>query len=167
MYISVKIPVQHFLKKFVARKMEVSPFQIQNKCHISALFLEPMKKDYMPTREELKAKFNDWIECQMNTSIIKEKKFQIDKDVVLRIDSLLKELFFDEMVHFVSSLTESQAVLIQDAIFQFMNYYDLIDDDIQFETLKKHYYRYRVPPKPIRKPTVEELNSQLQFTFSD
>lgn len=166
MHISVKIPVQHFLKKFLSKKVEVSPFEIKNKCHISALLLEPLKKDYIPSKDELKNKFNDWIECEMNTTIMREKKFQLDKDVVLRIDLLLKELFFDEMIHFVQSITSDNSIEIQEAIFKFTEYYDLQEDDIQFETLKKRYYRYRVPPKPIVKPTIEELKAQLKIDFS-
>lgn len=169
MNLSIKIPVQYYLKKYLSKKVEVTPFQLSNKgCHISALILEPLAKDFYPKREPLDPKYNDFIEFEMNSSIVNEKRFQIDAKIVYRINKLLRDKFNDEFFHWVNQIREStkktgEEIEINGAIHQFMEYYDLHEDDIQFETLKKIYWRERNPPRPIEKTPKPKLQLELPF----
>lgn len=168
--ISIKVPIKHFLKKYLSKKVDVSPFQLTNKgCHISAILLEPVEKGFYPKRETIPDGMDDYIEMELNTSIIKEGRFHLDSQIVVRMNSLLRDKFDDEFFHWVNSSRESwdldgKAPEINECIESFMNYYDLSEDDIAFETLKKSYYRYRVPPrKPAVRPTKEQLQEQLSL----
>lgn len=172
LHISVSIPIQFYLKKYLSKKVDVSPFHLSNKgCHISALLLEPIEKGFYPAKIPISAKYNDFLEFKMNTSIIKEGRFHLDTKIVYRINKILEDKFDDEFFHWcenarASFQSEGKSIEINDAITSFMNYYQLHEDDIQFETLKKAYYRFRVPPKPIKKATQEELDQQLKlFVF--
>lgn len=174
LHISVSIPIQFYLKKYLSKKVDVSPFHLTNKgCHISALLLEPIEKGFYPTKQPVPAKYNDFLEFSMNTSIIKEGRFHIDSKIVYRINKILEDKFDDEFFHWCENVRQSfisngKAIEINEAIETFMAYYDLSEDDIQFETLKKAYYRYRVPPVPIRKATQEEIDQQLKlFVIAD
>jgi hypothetical protein len=172
MEISVTIPIQHYLKKYLAKTLDVSPLQMHNRCHVTALLLEPLKKGFIPSKEELSVKFDDFLTCVMNTSILRENKFHIDKDVVLRIDTLLSDKFNEDCFCFIDQQRSKDPNWHdQTSILEFMEYYELQDEDIQFDTIKKRYYRHRQKmlglPKPKTKPTTEELAAQLTFRFPD
>lgn len=169
MEIFVTIPIQHYLKKYLSKTLDVSPLHMHNRCHVTALLLEPLKKGFIPPRDELSVKFNSTLECVMNSSICKEGKFQLDPNVVMRIDALLTDKFNEDCFRFIDQQrAKDPNWQDQKSIFEFMEYYGLQEEDIQFETIKKRYYRYRVPPmKQIEKPTREELETQLTFRFPD
>jgi len=162
MKFSVKIPIQYYLKLYIGKKKSVEPFQLTNKsCHISALILEPIKKDYIRPKFKIDPKFDSILEIEMSTEMAREKKFTIDPDVILRIDTVLKELFDDELFHFANR-RHDMGQNIELAIAQFLHYYEIPEDVLALHTVQKRFYRRRNPPV-MRKETPEERATQLNL----
>lgn len=63
------------------------------------------------------------------------------------LNSLLVKDFNRELCSFCDCKM-SQGVKMTEAVFDFMNFYGLSENDVKFETLKKYYYRHRVKEMP-------------------
>lgn len=99
----------------------------------------------------------------MTATAAKHNRFLIDQETVVQIDGRLRDLFFQTLFNFVTMQYEVKGDYYN-GIHKFMNFYDINDDDIKFETLVKDYYRERHPQTKIEKiPTREEYKQGLLF----
>lgn len=176
--ILLTIPIHYYIKKYLSKTHQVQPFfdLSLNGCHISAIILEPIDKGYINPSDRIKMKetYDDFLTFRLNTTLHRQTRFKIDANSVRRINKLLENKFNHEFYSFVDNLidhyksTGKETIYQEDCIRQFISFYDLPEDYIQFETLKKRYYRYRVPPLKAIEPTPREIvKQQLQLNFID
>lgn len=175
--ILMTIPIHFYIKKYLSKTHEVDPFELSlNGCHVSAIILEPIDKGYMSQNDRIKLKetYDDVLTFRMNTTLIKQRtRFFIDANSIRRINKMLENKFNHEFFSFVDNLVDHyhkagiNSVYKEDCIRQFIEFYDLQEDYIQFETLKKRYYRYRVPPKIIEPTPRDIMQQQLRLNFID
>lgn len=143
--IEVKIPIKKYLKKFIAKTHETEPFVISTgKCHFSALIMDPIKKDYHKTF--LKPDGSDYTDLSVMIPL-NERKFTVDKETILRINQRLKSMFDQQLFDMVSIYNQKKGNIF-DGIQEFVDYYNISEDDLKFETIVKKYYRARLPEKP-------------------
>lgn len=157
MYVDVRIPIRPYLKKFIASNKDVEPFNVSlTKCHFSALFLEPLKKDVIKVGETEHKYLTDSINLRMSSTVMREGKFWWDHRTVLLIDKRLKAMFDQQLVDYIN-MANQQKGDIKDSINCFMDYYNLSEDDISWETLFKMYYRARFYVPPAKKDKIEKI----------
>lgn len=142
--IEVKIPVKKYLKKFIAKTHQTEPFVLSTgKCHFSALIMDPIKKDYHKT--VLKPDEGGYTDLSVMIPL-SERKFTVDKETILRINQRLKSMFDQQLFDMVSMFNQKKGDMF-DGIQQFVDYYNMSEDDLKFETIVKMYYRARLPEK--------------------
>jgi hypothetical protein len=142
MNIEVKIPIKAYLKKFISKNHPVEPFIISTgKCHLSALILDPIKKDFSkPTLKVDKEVYTD-LRIIVPTN---SNKFWFDEETVLRINQRLKSLFDQQLCDMVSITNERKGDIFK-RVKEFTDYYNITEDELKFETIVKMYYRARYP----------------------
>jgi hypothetical protein len=72
-------------------------------------------------------------------------------------------MFDQQLVDFIT-MTNKQKGDIKDSIICFMEYYDLSEDEISWETLVKMYYRARHYVPPAKKERIEAIQ-QLELNL--
>lgn len=164
LYVDVKIRIRPYLKKWISSNREVEPYFTVSptKCHFSALFLEPLKKDMIKVSEGDHKFLTSDFTLRMSPSVMREGKFWWDANTVLLIDKRLKAMFDQQLVDFIN-IANQQKGDIKESIYAFMEYYDLTDDDIHWDTLVKMYYRARFNVPTTKKEKIEEVYQQLQL----
>jgi hypothetical protein len=165
-FVDINIPIRPYLKKWIASNKDVEPFIISlTRCHFSAIILEPLKKNRVKTATGEKKFLTTSICCRMSSTVMRESKFWFDEDTIMIIDKRLKAMFDQQLIDFIT-ITNKEKGDIKDSILIFMDYYDLSEDDISWETLVKMYYRarYYVPPEKVEKINqIKKQQLELQF----
>jgi len=75
--------------------------------------------------------------------LAKENRFCLDARTVVHIDKVLDSLFNDFFLLYMDDNCKEKGD-IKNSIYKFRDNYNLTEDDIQFETLKKIHYRARL-----------------------
>lgn len=164
LFVDVSIPIRPYLKKWISSNKEVEPFHLSlTKCHFSAILLEPLQKERIKVGLSEHKFLTDQIRCRMSSSVMNEKKFWLTSETPLIIDKRLKAMFDQQLVDFIT-MTNKQKGDIKDSIICFMEYYDLSEDEISWETLVKMYYRARYYVPPAKKERIEAIQ-QLEMNL--
>lgn len=158
LFVTVQIPIRRYLKKFIAAQTEVNPhFEINlRKCHISALLIEPLQRDRPQSGLKEKTHLNDLLILKMGATVMKEKKFWFCEESIMLIDHRLKSMFDQQLTDYIT-MTNSKLGDIKASILSFMEFYNLTDDDIQWDTLTKMYYRERYKGPNDRREKIEQV----------
>lgn len=158
LFIDVTIPVRKYLKKFIASHSSVEPyFELKlTRCHFSALFLEPLLKTRPQASLKEKDHLNDELVLRMGPSVIREKKFWFTEETIMSVDYRLKAMFDQQLIDHVTMSNEKIGD-IKVSILGFMNYYDITEDDIPWDTLTKMYYRARYSGSQQRQEKVQKV----------
>jgi len=146
-FVDVDIPIRGYLKKFISVSKDTEPFIVQlSKCHFSAIIYEPLKKPYVKVGISEFKNLDARLKVRMNSTVMRESKFWFDVETIMCIDSRLKAMFDQQLIDFITIMQKKKGD-IKESIFAFMEYYNLSDDDIKWDTLVKMYYRarYHVP----------------------
>ena len=162
-YVDVTIPIRPYLKKWISSNKECEPFFSISltKCHFSAILLEPLQKERITVGKSEYKFLTDEIRCRMSETVMREKKFWMTSETPLIIDKRLKAMFDQQLVDFIT-MTNREKGDIKDSILCFMDYYELTEDDISWETLVKMYYRARYYVPPAKKKRMDEIH-QLEL----
>lgn len=166
MYVDVEIPIRGYLKKFISVSKDTEPFQIQlTKCHYSAIILEPLKKSFVKVGTSEFKNLEDRLKIRMTSSVMKESKFWFDVETIMCIDNRLKSMFDQQLIDFITISIKKKGD-IKESIFSFMEYYNLTDDDIKWDTLCKMYYRARYYVPESKKEKMQKvIDQQLALHF--
>lgn len=163
LFVDVDIAIRPYLKKWISSNKQVEPcFHVSlTKCHFSALFLEPLKKNVQKVGTGEHKFLTERLKLRMSSTVMNEGKFWCDARTVLLIDKRLKAMFDQQLVDFIT-MTNKQKGDIKESINCFMEYYDLSEDDISWETLVKMYYRARFYLPPAKQTRIEQVR-QLEL----
>jgi len=137
------LPTEKYLKKFVSSMVNINPEYVLSKKDRFGNFIFDYFGERNPIPELVKEKFNDKIVITIprfyeNTGIIDFKSSSIE-----RINSTLQDWFYHSMYDYVN-LTTTFGLRIDKSIESFCKTKNIeIDIDIQYETLRKRYQRYR------------------------
>lgn len=167
MRLKIEIPIKTYLKKFIAKNHCVEPFKISTgKCHISAILLEPLKKEgsIKATLRGDDTKY-EYLECLMPEN---DSRFFFDNSTVLRINKRLDAMFDQQLCDMVSITNERKGDIFM-RVKQFTDFYKISEDDLKFETVIKMYYRARYPQNSFeREKNIKiELMRNQQLSFFD
>lgn len=82
------------------------------------------------------------IEISINDELLRTSDFSISNDRLKKIDQYLRSLFIQTFGASVSLKYHESGDVFR-SVRLFMDFYNLEEDDIMFETLVKDFYRYR------------------------
>ena len=141
--ITITIPIKPHLKKMIARTKKVDPFTISmGKCFYSGIIYQPLLKHSIRVKAKDTKKFTEQLPIVIPSDLAKENRFTWDARTLAFIDSALSGIFEDKLFMYLDDNCFEKGD-IQTYINRFMDNYDITEDDIQYETLKKMYYRKR------------------------
>ena len=160
MEVIIQLPIRTYLKKFLAKHNEIYPFVLApSKCHISAVILESLSvPDHV--KWEHAHQLNDTIEIVFNSEILQTHDFTLSNDRLKKVDQYLRSIFLHTFGPSVSLRYEQTGDIFR-GIRAFMDYYNIEEDDIMFETLVKDFYRFR--KKPIENKVIKKMKSRRKF----
>jgi hypothetical protein len=142
--IEIAIPVKPYVMKYLIHKYSSDTITFKRNDHIHSTFLSLLQR---PSKEYAHKKYKKVegpnVKFVISMSLKRNVGCVLPEENIRHfnffIDYLIKHEFFD----FVDSKIE-EGVRTKNAIDAFMDKYDLGEDDIKFETLKKSYYRYEI-----------------------
>lgn len=145
--ITITIPIRPHLKKMIGRTKKVDPFTISmGKCFYSGIIYQPLLKQSIRVKPKDCKRFTDKLAITIPSDLAKENRFYWDTRTLAFIDSTLSGIFEDKMFMYLDDNCFEKGD-IQKYIHRFMDNYNITEDDIQYETLKKMYYRKRKTSK--------------------
>ena len=138
----VVLPIRPHLLKMIARTKDIAPFRIvMGKCHYSTIIYNSLLKTVIrvrPTTQNYKGKMN----IVIPSDLAQENRFTFDARTLNQIDKTLASIFEEKLVFYLDDNCFDKGD-IKKYIQKFMDNYSLSEDDIQYDTLKKIYYRNR------------------------
>lgn len=166
LFIDVRIPIRKYLKKFVSSHAPVDPFfEIKlTRCHFSAVFIEPLKKNRPQAGTKDKDHLDDELILRMGSSVMREAKFWFSEETIMSIDYRLKSMFDQQLIDHVTMSNKNKGD-IKISILEFMNYYSITEDDVSWDALTKMYYRARYSGSKERQEKVQKV-VQLALPFN-
>lgn len=156
-FVDVIIPVRPYLKKYVAHYAGAEPFHIKlTKCHVSAIFMEALKKERVKCGTKEKKHLSDQLTLRMSSTVMREAKFWWDEETIMIIDHRLKSMFDQQLIDYITMRNQSKGDIKQ-SIADFMEYYQMTEDDISMDTLIKMYYRARFGVPSVKREKMEQV----------
>jgi len=128
----------------IAKHREVFPFVISfDKDHISAIFYNAFERESYPQNSfKSKLQFNDSIELHFPEHIAKENRFNLDRKRLSYIDAQLRSIFDEKLFDYLDHNCFGKGD-IQKYSIEFMNLYNISEEEITIDALVKSYQRYR------------------------
>lgn len=160
----ISIPIRPYLKKFVASYADVEPFNLSlTRCHVSGLILESLKKDYKRVDLKDKKALTDRLRFTMSSETQKKKRFWMDERTVEILDYRLRAMFNQQLCDFITISQEERGDIKKSAL-KFLAFYKIPEDDLQWETVAKMYYRARHEAPSTKKQKMEAV-MQMELKF--
>lgn len=137
------IPTERYLKKFLNNKVKVEPdYTLSNKDKFGS-FLYVCLNNYSYKVELNEKRFNDKIKINIPISYEKLGRQHLTAESIHLINNFLKNWFYEDFIAFMK-IIDMFSLRMDKSIKAFCDIYGIdLDIDIQYETLKKKYYRYR------------------------
>lgn len=153
------IPTERYLKKFLINKVKIEPeYLLSNKDKFGSFVYACLIKDSY--RVELnEKKFNDKIKVTIPVSYEKLGRQNLTAESIHLINNFLKNWFYEDFICFMK-IIDMFSLRMDKSIQAFCNIYGIeLDIDIQYETLKKKYYRWRqANGQPMHKYLIEMVD---------
>lgn len=140
----IKIPIRSHLKKMIAKNREIIPFTVTySKCHYAAIFYQAFERESF-TQNSFKSKldYNDFIELSFPPHIAQENRFGISRKRLSYIDAQLRSIFDEKLFDFLNHNCYEKGDIKKYSI-QFMENYEITEEEITLDALVKSYQRYR------------------------
>lgn len=137
------LPTERYLKKFLATKTNIEPdYLLSNKDKFGSFVYVCLRNpEYKVELNE--KRFNEKIKIIIPLSYEKNGKCELNNEAIHLINNFLKNWFYEDFIRYMT-LTSMFNIRMDKSILSFCMNYDIeIDIDIQYETLKKQYYRWR------------------------
>lgn len=154
----VILPTDRYLKKFLATKITLEPEYILSKLDRFGNHLYALLDKEKVGVEFSKIKYNSSIKISIPLAYEKLGKYEFKKDAIVSLNEFINYWFYESFFEHMD-LCMMFSIPIDESIFMFCKMKEIeIDIDIQYETLRKRYQRYREKNgQPINKYITEIL----------
>jgi hypothetical protein len=146
--ITVNMPMQLYLQKFLLKKYG-SSYKVSYNSLLGMFLLEILDKQYR--KEHRKITQTSYYPITIPKSIVERVGFDMPTSKMKRFEEMISKLFRTELESYIKltisadlCISVDQKVYKQDvmkAIKQFLEYYDVTEDDIKLETLYRDFNR--------------------------
>lgn len=153
------LPTERYLKKFLSNKVEINPdYILSNKDKFgSFVYVCLQNSKYNVVLND--KRFNDHIKITIPLGYEKLQKKEFCEDGIHLTNQFIKLWFYEDFVNHMK-LFDMFSLRMDKSIKTFCEINDLeLDVDIQYDTLKKKYYRWREKKgQPLQKYIIELVN---------
>lgn len=140
----IKIPIRTHLKKMIAFYREIDPLIISvDKDHYSAIFYQAFERDkFIKNCFKGRIIYNDLIIIRFPMRVTQENRFNIEYKRLQYIDAQLRSIFDEKLFEYLNEHCYEKGD-IKNHCIQFMQKYDISEEEITLDALVKSYQRYR------------------------
>lgn len=160
MELTLKIPVKPYVKNFLISEYGQEPIVltlrrpniILDKLH--DLLTRPNRY----YRYDMGEDYSETITFVIKTWVLQTVGFEMSEEKVIAFNSFVNQLIKERLFIVIDALRSQNDYEIKEIIQQYLDHNNLLDAGMNYETLKRAYYRYR---QNKMKPSTWEIFSQL------
>lgn len=145
-YTSITIPTYQYLRKFALHryKSTTGRIQISKRRFVGLLLLSQLQKKNYQSEPAAKSCYNSKIVVDISEYYMKVGGIHMDVKNVDNFNNLLKFEFEENMYdHLLMVLVDNKNAIIEQEILKFLTFYNISEDEIKMESVKKDFYRWR------------------------
>lgn len=136
----IKIPVKPYVKKYLIGRYG-KQHTITKSSFLGFLVYDRLNKDFDP-KTEYKG-LDDVYEVELTNWVFKSQGHSVSKNQLLAIGHALYLLFREDCFEYVES-EQTKAGNATKALKEFLNKYEIREDDLKFETIYRDYKRKKL-----------------------
>ncbi|MBS9773821.1 MAG: hypothetical protein KGV59_01510 [Tenacibaculum sp.] len=149
--VTLRLPLNSYLKKYLTNKFGAT-YTASRDSWLGAYVIDVLDKEYRPTKTTLEK--DDFYSITIPSSTVSGVGFSISKTKLCRLQTVLKKVFLNDLYSYIEVSKNNHLKVYDDkhdsivkqntikAISQFLNYYEITEDDLCRESVYRQYYRY-------------------------
>ena len=141
--LTIEVPIKPFLKRYLSKHYQINPFRMSRHGLISEHMWLLFAQEYTEW-DGSHSKFTESLKVVVPHLFMRQNRLYFDLPTIRRLNGFIEEHFWLECNTFLEGRVDLME--IKDAIQAFQDKYDLDEEVLQFETIKKRFYRYRKGP---------------------
>lgn len=140
--IKITLPIKSYLKKYLAFSLEVDPYTLSTDDHFGSWVLALLTNQPYSRQANDVQQYNDEIHLVIPSFYALSNRFILDMRTVLRINEHLDKQLDEEMNRYLFRIRSLPQQQIKTHIIQFRNDYDITEDELSYDALKKRHQRW-------------------------
>ena len=139
-----RIPIKPYLKKFVLKRLP-EPYYSSNKEYLGVFLMKLLRDKHQQNI------YDNWRDNYIGRlhvelpehNVARKCAKNINGAVIVKFNSFLRDLFEEKMYEFIEQriMYSNTKVLVSTAINDWIEIYDLTEDEIPYDSLRKKYMR--------------------------
>lgn len=141
--VEIEIPVRRHIKQYLEQKYG-APAKMERK-HLEGSFLYELIEDPSRERDCDVGEFSSVINVLLPDRVLMRRGHYLTKTQVATFNAFIDNFIKEEMlkhIHLILRLNPHLEIRL--AILDYQQQYQMSDDYLPYETIKKHYYRHRM-----------------------
>lgn len=146
MRITIDIPMEGYLVKYMRVELPGDPYVVDERDYAAIVLMNLLnKKDRNPYRINRTITPNYFSVALGDKMMNRFRLFTISQENAMRFAKYAKRLFYRDLERYVQARSEiiegRPKIFIRESILLFCEKYQISEDDLPFENLRKHIYR--------------------------
>jgi len=140
--IKITLPIKSYLKKYLAFSLEVDPYTLSTTDHFGPWLLNLFTHTVYSWDPASSDVYNDCMDIVIPAFFSRSNRFTIEPKTVLRINDYLDKQLDEEMNRYLFRIRSLPQQQIKTHILQFRNDYEITEDELSYDALKKRHQRW-------------------------
>jgi hypothetical protein len=148
--VTLCIPMKSYLRKYLQKKYG-DTHVVSRRSWLGRYFIDLLDKQYRKTKVDFEKE--DYYQVIVPASIVKEVGFDLSNTKVKSLGDMIHKVFINDLYSYIEVSVGSKLSFkneqfesynkqnVFQAIIQFLDYYDIGDDEIKVESLYRNYSR--------------------------
>jgi hypothetical protein len=154
-YCEIGIPVPRYLKKYLNKRYGTD-HKVSRHSAIGLLIIELSAKKHI-TNAKIRVNRKEEFVLNVGRSYFKNKVYNIRPKNLKLISNLLYKLFIEDLVNTTLSNASIFGITEKQALINFLDYYEINEDDIKFETIYMSYRRKKKKKNSTHKKVEKQI----------
>ena len=134
----VRIPLKSFLHKYLSKSWGTAPLALQKN---DKLHREIFRAIQVFAPENLsKNEHQHFLAIELTDFLLAKKRIYVSQAAANRLNKLFIGMMYAEFYAYMNAASEQKLI---EKIYAFMDMYDINEDEVKADTLKRSYHRYR------------------------
>jgi hypothetical protein len=143
--IAIKVPVDRYLSKYMEVKLGSHPFHLKRDSALSITIfglLHPRTQRYMRCFTKDQPPEDHFVFTCSERQLDEFFNYSINEKNFFLVARMMKKQFYEDLFLFLESRKALAPVVTKNSIFDFLERYDISEDDLKYETVRRAVDRY-------------------------
>lgn len=144
--ICIKVPVDTYLAKYMKGKLGGHPYHLKKESATSIMIiglLHPRTQDHLRGYTSSYRPNDHFVFTISESTLAKTFNCSINEQNFLLVTRMMKQQFYADLYLFLESRMNTGArIVIKHSIFEFLNKYDIGEEDLRYDTVRRAVDRY-------------------------